>query len=166
VSVLAIDHSKRVVMSQLQHWPLSQEANKARGQCSVCLAERQLHLKDGTVHKHGPRSNPCAGSHKPPISVSNSICPQSASLSQTASNKNTAVSPQDNSVGHPLTGSVAEVTSQCGDTSDTGLTDLSALHNVPRIIKHIPKGARPACAASLARYCVRSLLRLSIMRLG
>ena len=139
VSVLVIGHSKRRVMSQTQHWPLSQEANKARGQCSVCLAERQLHLKDGTVHQHGPRSNPCAGSHKLPISVSNSSCSQSAYVSQTTSVKITATE---------VTGQCgdADVTSQRGVFSDTGLIDLSDLQNVPRIIKHIPKEARPACA--------------------
>jgi len=53
-------------MSQTRHWPLSRKSN---GVCSVCRATRQLHLKDGTVHKHGPRDNLCPGSHKPPVGV-------------------------------------------------------------------------------------------------
>src|SRR5688572_10778191 len=42
--------------------------NKASGVCSRCLAVRQLHLKDGTVHLHGPRNSPCPGSRQPPLS--------------------------------------------------------------------------------------------------
>jgi len=38
-----------------QSWPLSQLVNKSNGTCSVCLATRQLHLRDGTVHRHVPR---------------------------------------------------------------------------------------------------------------
>ena len=38
--------------------------------CSAHRATRQLHVKDGTVHNHGPRANPCPGSHEPPLSVS------------------------------------------------------------------------------------------------
>jgi len=50
----------------LQTWSLSEEANKKCGTCRVCFATRQLHNKDGTIHKHGPRDNPCSGSHQPP----------------------------------------------------------------------------------------------------
>jgi len=62
VSSPAVPHS--------QTWALSAEANKKSGTCSVCFATRQLHLKDGTVHKHGHRGNPCSGSHQPPLSDS------------------------------------------------------------------------------------------------
>ena len=47
------------VMSQ--SWPLSQEANKSSGVCSVCLG--------GTVHRHGPRDAPCPCSNTLPFSV-------------------------------------------------------------------------------------------------
>jgi len=66
-------------MSQPQSWPLSQDANKSSGVCSVCRATRQLHMKDGTVHKHGPRHSPCPGSHKLPLGAA---CPPSVNLSQ------------------------------------------------------------------------------------
>jgi len=56
----------RFLMSQT--WPLSQDANESSGTCGICLATRQLHIKDGTVHRHGPRDNPCPGSNKPPLS--------------------------------------------------------------------------------------------------
>jgi len=46
----------------LQTWTLSQDANKKCGTCRVCFATRQLHMKDGTVHNHGPRGKLCSGS--------------------------------------------------------------------------------------------------------
>jgi len=49
-----------------QTWSLSEEANKKCGTCRVCFATRQLHNKDGTIHKHGPTDSPCSGSHQPP----------------------------------------------------------------------------------------------------
>jgi len=52
-----------IVAVMSQTWPLSQEANKSSGTCSVCLATRQLHIRDGTVHRHGPRNSPCPGSN-------------------------------------------------------------------------------------------------------
>jgi len=45
---------------------LSQYTNKSCGVCIVCQATRRLHLKNGTVHKHGLHAKPCAGSHKAP----------------------------------------------------------------------------------------------------
>lgn len=57
-------------MSQTQTWPLSKDANKLSETCSVCHATtRQLHLRDGTVHLHGPRDNRCLGSNRPPINT-------------------------------------------------------------------------------------------------
>jgi hypothetical protein len=55
------------IMPHAQTWALSQTANKSSGECSECHEIRQLHIKDGTVHRHGPRSKPCAGSGKPPF---------------------------------------------------------------------------------------------------
>jgi len=114
-------------------WPLSQTANKSNGVCSVCLATRQLHLRDGTVHRHGPRHNPCPGSGKLPVdsSAHNSSAPQSSS---TIVNSSTAA---DQSVQSPAVWLPADVS----------------------LIKHIPKSARGTCAthvASLLRKIVTS----------
>ena len=49
-----------------QSWPLSQNINKQKGLCNFCKSGRQLHLKNDTIHLHGPRKNPCPGSHKLP----------------------------------------------------------------------------------------------------
>jgi len=64
-----------------QTWSLSEEANKKCGTCRVCFATRQLHNKDGTIHKHGPRDNPFSGSHQPPQPgpLTSSSCRQSTS---------------------------------------------------------------------------------------
>jgi len=105
-----------------QSWPLSQEANKATGICSVCRATRQLHFKDGTVHKHGPRNKPCQGSHKPPLSVVR--VPGSHAASDPTS--------------VPCTGD-----SICPDTP----TRFRPIEG--GVIKHILKSARPACATHL-----------------
>jgi len=41
--------------------------------CRQCGATRQLHHKDGNVHKYGPRDKPCPGSNKPPLCVSSPV---------------------------------------------------------------------------------------------
>jgi len=80
--------SRASVMSQV--WPLSQLANKSNGTCSFCLVTRQLHLRDGTVHKHGPCHDPCPGSNKPPLQ---SLAVQSPSVD---TNSSTAAASQSN----------------------------------------------------------------------
>jgi len=52
-----------------QSWPLSQDVYKS-GVCSICLATQQLHLQDGTVHKHGRHDSPCPSSNKLPLRAS------------------------------------------------------------------------------------------------
>jgi hypothetical protein len=58
---------------------VNKASGKSNGTCSVCFVKRQLHLKDGTVHLHGPRLDPCPGSNKPPRmeSLSDLTTPQS-----------------------------------------------------------------------------------------
>ena len=123
-------------MSQFQSWPLSQDANKSSGTCSVCLAVRQLHLKDGTVHKHGPRSNPCPGSHKPPLGSSQ---PCVSVVKPTTSHTSDRPSDSDSSNALP-------------DSPNNGdflsLPDWAVAKRP--LIKHIPKSARAACASHLA----------------
>ena len=115
-------------MSQ-QTWSLSQEANKSSGLCSVCRATRQLHLKDQTVHKHGPRENPCPGSNKPPLSVTQNL-PGLSAQSQP-------------SVLTPAFPSAA--------TSKTHTQPTVWSPAASPLIKHIPKSARSPCASHLAQ---------------
>jgi len=104
-------------------WPLSQSANKSNGSCSICLATRQLRLRDGTVHRHGPRHDPCPGSGKPPLDASNHSV-ASHVLSPTIVNS--------------ITPSQSDRASDIWSPIEVSL------------IKHIPKSARSSCASHLA----------------
>ena len=134
-------------MSHHQPWPLSQDANKRSGTCSSCLAVRQLHLKDGTVHQHGPRGNPCPGSHKLPLSQHTSN-----SLSASQLNPNTHPISLDPQPIPDTSTSLRPTTSLPFSSSHSIVNTPSFTHpsvNLP-IIKHIPKSARPACCSALA----------------
>lgn len=152
-------------MASQQSWPLSQDANKASGTCSHCYAVRQLHLKDGTVHAHGPRNSPCPGSHKPPLpSSASASAPLSAS--QPLTNLETrptmhtpaslVASPSSTArPANPLTMLHSQVIPQSQKLTDalpstsTSTTFSHPSINAP-IIKHIPKTARPACCTALS----------------
>lgn len=133
--------SSNVALSQT--WSLSQDANKKCGSCRVCFATRQLHMKDGTVHNHGPRSNPCSGSHQPPL-------PDSVQLRQVTSVTAASASadPEDTIPARQL--------------SSTPLSIATAvLHprcNNSLILKRIPKGARPSTANLLLKL-IRDVLQ-------
>jgi len=118
--------SKRFDMSQ--HWPLSQTAGKFSGTFSVCLATRQLHLKDGKIHRHGSRDNPCPRSNKPPLDAGTQ---SNACLNQRMPIASSSDTPSENTIASPTVNDV---------------WSPSAVH----AIKHIPKSARAACASHLA----------------
>lgn len=129
----AIPNDSLASMAHSQTWPLSQTANKPSGSCSVCHAVRQIHLKDGTVHRHGPRDKPCSGSNKPPISeIINSVNVSSE----------TAITP-DVSLSHSGHSSQPQHLSM--SASQIGHPSVSA-----PIVKHIPRSARPGCAKHLS----------------
>jgi len=121
-------------MSQI--WPLSQDENKASGSCSVCHATRQLHHRDGTVHRHGPRDRPCPGSNRPPL----------------------------NALSQPAGASRPKIDNSCDLPSAAMPNCQSPFWTPPEhaLIKHIPKSARPACAThltSILRSLYRTLVR-------
>ena len=140
-------------MSQSQPWPLSQKAAKQSGVCSICFATRQIHVKDGTLHQHGPRNKPCLGSNLPPIG--------NAPLSQ-GSQAQTQPSPAG---GHQTTQIITDIPSTDGSapllasistlasTADTnhGCSNSSVSHSAYSgpIIKHIPRSARSHIATEL-----------------
>ena len=91
---------------------------------------RQLHLKDGTVHNHGPRHNPCPGSNKPPLGASG---PSIVTLSSDRAAADSGRS------------------ADCAGTSDTAVAPrLGWSPAESSVIKHIPKSARSLCASHLA----------------
>jgi hypothetical protein len=123
-------------MPHQQSWSLSQTAHKSSGTCSSCHAVRQLHIKDGTIHLHGPRNNPCPGSRKPPL-VQLDPSPSSTDDSPTHSDP-----PLD-----PYLQPASSLITLPSTLSPTAFDH--PLVNVP-IIKHIPKSARPACCNTLS----------------
>ena len=86
-----------IVAVMSQTWPLSQEANKSSGTCSVCLATHQLHIRDGTVDRHGHRSSPCPGSNLRPLETASSAPTDGTGLSGTPSTN----APQADSIWSP-----------------------------------------------------------------
>jgi len=110
-----------------QKWPIFQSANKLSGTCSISLATCQIHFRDGTIHKHGPRHSPFPGSNKPPLQVSSVNSP--ASVSQSA---------------HVSTTSAAAASDWPKHSSAVWSPPPTAL------IKNIPKSVRSACASHLA----------------
>jgi len=127
-----------------QKWPLSQNAQKSSGECSVCHAVRQLHISDGTVHRHGPRHNPCSGSDKPPVAVRPCVPP-------TTSEKRAAT--PASAASHQIDTAGSSLTSRTDPPPAPGFKHPMLAR---RTVKHIPKSARPACAkryAELPRHC-------------
>ena len=126
-----------LVMSQSQPWPLSQNAAKRSGICSVCFATRQLHLKDGTVHQHGPRHLPCPGSNRPPTSNTSNAHGNCSSTSGSAlpyASVSTLASPADTN-----SSTLAVQSPPVSHPSFTG-----------PIVKHIPRSVRQHIAAELS----------------
>jgi len=124
-----------------QTWALSKEANKRSGMCSVCFATRQIHVKDSTIHKHGPRNNPCTGSDQLP--VTDSVQPQQSRQplqSNTTACWPSLVSQTVNSVDHHT---ATEPIMQHGGIRHP-------IQDKP-ILKRIPKSARPAVSNSLIK---------------
>ena len=128
-------------MSQKQSWALSQDANKASGTCSCCRATGQLHLKDGTLHLHGPRKNRCPGSNKPPLNPQHPVASSQPSLQASASTSSSSTP-----CSQPVQSSTA-ATVTSNNISSTGSAFSKLAH--PRLsvptVKHIQKAAQPAC---------------------
>ena len=129
-----------------QTWSLSQEANKKCGVCRVCFATRQLHMKDGTVHNHGPRSKLCSGSHQPPLPDSiqqRRSAPVLVDAMDAVSTAQEAATPTRQLPSVPAS-IVSVVSHPCCNNGD--------------ILKRIPKGARSA-AANLLSKLIRDVLQ-------
>ena len=146
-------------MSQSQPWPLSQSANKQSGVCSVCFATRQLHLKDGTVHQHGPRGSPCPGSNKPPVGISSAhplMLSQAVRSAHQHAAYNQPVDPET-TVCRPVDSQHDTVRTETVTTDPHSSTSFIPSHGSSishpsyhgQIIKHIPRSARPHIASEL-----------------
>jgi hypothetical protein len=144
-------HIDIILMPYAQTWSLSQDANKKSGTCNMCFAIRQLHQKDGTVHKHGPRRKPCSGSHQLPLDGSSHS--QHSTNSQTFVNTMACSSPASCSSSQSDNGKSELVVSRTLLQTDKANEPIRvipdwALTNIP-LIKHIPKAVRFSCAKHL-----------------
>ena len=113
---------------------------KAKGTCSVCHSVLHLHNKDGGLHKHGPRKQPCPGSHKPPLTPTTA---HRVSLSG-----NSTVSNPDRSQIQSQTNE-SEQTCRSNTDAEDGFESASTTKHpdLPNgLLRHIPKGARTAAA--------------------
>ena len=127
---------------------VSHSANKASGACSCCQTVRQLHIKDGTVHSHGPRNNLCPGSHKLPLGVASApsnLVNQSTSSNVCSSNASHSSSP--NLDGTSNSRSTNNTTTSIPSPTSKRVSQPTA---GSRTVKHIPKPARSVCASILA----------------
>jgi len=106
---------------------------------------RQLHLRDGTIHRHGPRSASCSGSNQLSLNVVSQPLAASASPSLSATDGSFTSS--------PLSG------------TRMGSTGIWSPADCP-LIKHIPKSAHSACASDLSSIYVRFRLNLNLSQPG
>jgi len=131
-----------------QSWPISRLINKSSGTCSVRLATRQIHIRDGTIHKHGPRHDPCPGSNKPPLQKGSQPLDSSTSRVQTS---------LDNS-GPPSADPMPPIGNL--QPQSKGFVPIWSVTSTA-VIMRIPKSSRHACASNLA-----SLLRKVVSNPG
>src|SRR6218665_1753357 len=117
-------------------------AFKASGVCSHCFSTRNLHQSDGTAHSHGSRIKPCVGSHQPPLTSAQARA-QSVAVDE--------ASAPGNGGGEPVTMTQPEPHSRSHIDFQSGDEEVSRHPRQigGRVMKHVPKGARFACARSL-----------------
>ena len=126
-----------------QNWPLSQQINKSSGTCSVCFATRQVHINGGTIHKHGPRHDPCPGSNRPPL--------QARSQTQAPADQPVSTASANHATPNDVTGSAdSSVYTAVPDHCRRFSAIWSPADNALGPIKHIPKSARGSCASHLS----------------
>ena len=145
----------RLTMSLPGYWPLSQVANKANSVCSVFQTVCQIHVKDGTGHRHCSRNNPCPGSNLPHLAAAAApATAQPVSHSQPGPNlPPQAASPSSTATPGPHSQQSKRRSSSHSDhqtpRSQSGLAHPASN---TQTIKHIPKPARAALASALADF--------------
>jgi Reverse transcriptase (RNA-dependent DNA polymerase) len=148
-----------MVLSPTTSQTASSKPGKAKGTCRVCHAILHLHNKDGTLHKHGPRKEPCPGSNQPPLTPTNSHRLSLLGISTSSC----GVIPQTQS-------QAKEPEQTC--SSDINIEDVlipttTIKHpDLPYgLLRHIPKGARTA-AAHLLTDIIGGILKEPLLPAG
>jgi len=116
---------------------MSQKAVKGTGVCSVCWETFKTHALDGSIHRHGSRKAPCAGSGQAPADM----------LSQSSATVHASSSLSTTSKSSSCSSTQANITGLSNTSAITSLSHPTV--SVGPMIKRIPKAARPACAALL-----------------
>src|SRR6218665_2165237 len=128
---------------------------KASGVCSLCLSVRQLHKRDGYVHVHGFRNDPCKGSRLPPLS---SVMAQQRESRVVSSSQRDEDSAEGRQASTPadlhLDTDQGETGSAEIEVDDEGVDGEANVIGHPRqrrgmVMKHIPKGTGFACSKAL-----------------
>ena len=118
------------------------KTTKGRDNCCHCLASQKLYGKEGLVRLYGSRDDPCPGSGRPPLQACGGDgtpqVKQALDGSHGAGSEDHSRARGDILDGVPNT--VALETDGAGVSHPTGLGS---------ILKHVCKGARPACAQAL-----------------
>ena len=137
----------RLHVSQSRHLSLSQSANKATGICSCCQAVRQLHNKNGAVHSHAPRNNPCNHLHKLPQGVASAT---SNLVNQSTSGNFCWSNDSQSSSSNPDGASNSRSTKSTTMSAPSPAFKMVSSSTVgSRTAKHIPKPARAGCVSKL-----------------
>ena len=118
----------------------------------MCRAVCQLKNKDGTVHRHGKRSNKCPGSDKAPLSIVDSQPIDSHSSAGRTSSTPVAGPSSPPTVGGSPSDLATDPPGQSPTAPQVVPTLLSILDEIGcavPVIKHIPRTARHTCAFHL-----------------
>ena len=125
---------------------MSQKDPKNDGTCPVCWSTFKIQRDSGNLHKHGPRSNPCPGSNKPPID-------------RTQRGKASNIFHDSADVDHTGTLPTNVIITTESDTSKPTDEDTALTHPPwTRLINRIPRSARPSCA-QLLTVILQSILK-------
>ena len=118
----------------------SQLSQKGTGLCSECRTVRRLHIRDGTIHLHGPHSNPCSGSNQLPLRA-DSNRPAKDITSGTSQGE---ARPASNAKKERMPLSFTSMTSNSSDGDRNDATTMFHPNLTGPMVKHVPKAARPA----------------------
>ena len=109
------------------------------GSCNHCRAVFKIGASNGTVHKHGPRTNPCPGSGQPP---EDSTVTDSSQTLISSADSNTPVT--------QLSQSTLSFVTDVPQSQSASPTVLSHPERRGPLIKRIPRSSRQGCSTLLA----------------
>src|SRR6218665_264600 len=122
--------------------PQRVKTTKDKGNCCHCQASRKLYWKDGLVRLQGPRDDPCPGSSRPPLQACDGD--ETPQVKQALDGSHGAGSEDHSRARGDILDRVPDTVAL--ETDGAGVSHPTGLGS---ILKHVCKGARPACAQAL-----------------